>query len=420
MESKPKTGVKKQIGWGLIGQLTYVVGQFVVLSILARFASPVDVGRFALAGAIIMPIFAFFNLGLRFNQATDTERESTFAEYVVLRSLTTTLGYLLILGIGFFFVGDESTRWILIIFGAAKAVETFSDLFYGVFQREQKMVLVARSQIARSLISSLFFSGLLIGTNSVEIAFAGHLFSWLLVAFLFDYRKAKRVSASARRVVTIKSLIAITRQSLPLGYAGFLARLTASVPRLVIDSVMGLAALGYFTVVAYALQAGTTVIMAVSHSITSPLSRYSADGKDRAFRRLLFKIIGMFTALGLMMLPIAFYLGDLLIVLFFGEQYQGLNILFTLIMAVFIVNTWSNMLQTGLIAKREFANHAINRLLLLVLMIVFTLPSAFYGELEGVALAMALAYLGQAGFLYWLLFGNQNRSGREEKGVDCV
>lgn len=167
MESKPKTGVKKQIGWGLIGQLTYVVGQFVVLSILARFASPVDVGRFALAGAIIMPIFAFFNLGLRFNQATDTERESTFAEYVVLRSLTTTLGYLLILGIGFFFVGDESTRWILIIFGAAKAVETFSDLFYGVFQREQKMVLVARSQIARSLISSLFFSGLQIGRAHV-------------------------------------------------------------------------------------------------------------------------------------------------------------------------------------------------------------------------------------------------------------
>ncbi|MBT3046019.1 MAG: oligosaccharide flippase family protein [gamma proteobacterium symbiont of Ctena orbiculata] len=420
MGNKRQTGVKRQIGWGLIGQVTYVVGQFVVLSILARFASPVDVGRFALAGAIIMPVYAFFNLGLRFNQATDTEQESTFTEYLVLRSLTTLLGYLLILGIGFFIVSDESTRWILIIFGAAKAVETFSDLFYGVFQREQQMVLVARSQITRSLISSLLFSGLLIGMDSVEIAFAGHLFSWLLVAFLFDYRYAKRISTSADRAVTLKSLLGITRQSLPLGYAGFLARLTASVPRLVIDSVMGLAALGYFTVVAYALQAGTTVIMAVSHSITSPLSRYSAEGKDRAFRRLLFRIIGMFTALGLMMLPIAFYLGDFLIVLFFGDQYQGLNVLFTLIMIVFIVNTWSNILQTGVIAKREFANHAINRLLLLILMLVFTIPSAIYGELEGVALAMAFAYLGQAGFLYWLLFGSQGRSGNEEKGINCV
>jgi O-antigen/teichoic acid export membrane protein len=45
MDDKRKTGVKKEIGWGVIGQLTYVIGQFVVLSVLARFASPEDVGR---------------------------------------------------------------------------------------------------------------------------------------------------------------------------------------------------------------------------------------------------------------------------------------------------------------------------------------------------------------------------------------
>jgi O-antigen/teichoic acid export membrane protein len=409
MDDKRKTGVKKEIGWGVIGQLTYVIGQFVVLSVLARFASPEDVGRFALAGAIIMPIFAFFNLGLRFNQASSVEQEGCFSVFIGLRFLTTTIGYMLILGIGFFFVTDDLTRWLLFIFGAAKAVETFSDLFYGIFQREQKMVLVARSQIARSLISSLLFSGLLIGLKSVEVAFTGHFFSWLFVAVLFDYKNAKLASLVTERAVSFKSLFILARESLPLGYAGFLAMLNASVPRLVIESVMGLAALGYFTVVAYALQAGTTVVMAISHSITSPLTGYSAEGKYRAFRQLLIGISGLFTAIGLFIIPIIYYFGNYLIILLFGDQYKGLDNLFTLIIVVFIISAWSNILQTGLIARREFDNHAKNRLLLLLLMISFTLPGVFYGGLEGVAVAMAFAHAGQVILLYWLLFYSQGR-----------
>ncbi|MCU7873932.1 MAG: oligosaccharide flippase family protein [Candidatus Thiodiazotropha sp. (ex Lucinoma borealis)] len=420
MNIKRKTSVKRQIAWGVIGQLAYIVGQFVVLLVLARFASPEDVGRLALAGAVIMPVIAFFNLGLRFNQATNIEQVGTFVEFVGLRALTTTLGYLLILCVGFLLITDDSTRLILIIFGAAKAVETFSDLFYGVFQREQKMALVARSQVARSLFSSLLFAGLLIGTESVEIAFTGHLVSWLFVAVLFDYRNAKRISASTERPVSLMSLLAIARQSLPLGYAGFLSMLNTSVPRLVIESVMGLAALGYFTVVAYALQAGITVVLAISHSITSTLSRYSSEGNKQAFRHLLARIIGLFTALGTLILPIAYYFGDYLIVLIFGDKYQGLNVVFTLIIVVFIISTCSNILQTGVIARRDFVIHAKNRFLLLVLTIWFTIPGVYYGGLEGVSLAMAFAHAGQAIYLYWSLFGKRSQLRSFRKKIDSV
>ncbi|MES9827642.1 MAG: oligosaccharide flippase family protein [Candidatus Thiodiazotropha sp.] len=420
MEIKHKVDVKRQIVWGIVGQLTYIIGQFVVLSTLARFASPEDVGRFALSGAIIMPVFAFFNLGLRFNQATDMVQKSTLHEFIGLRVLTTTLGFLVILCVGLLLIDDDSTRLILIIFGMAKAVETFSDLFYGVFQLEKKMVLVARSQLSRSLLSSLLFYGLIIGTGSVEIAFTGHLVSWLLVAIIFDYRNAKRISTSTERTVSLKSMLVIARQSLPLGVAGFLTMLNASVPRLVIESAMGLAALGYFTVIAYALQAGITIVMAISHSITSTLAGYSEEGNKRAFMHLLTKIIALSTALGLIILPIAYYFGDYLIVLLFGEKYQDLNLIFTLIMVVLIVSTWSNILQIGVIARREFVNHAKNRLLLLILMLSFTIPGVFYGELEGVALGMTLAHAGQSIYLYWLLVGKHGHIGSIEKGISSA
>jgi O-antigen/teichoic acid export membrane protein len=104
----------------------------------------------------------------------------------------------------------------------------------------------------------------------------------------------------------------------------------------------------------------------------------------------------------------------------FGDQYQGLNNLFTLIIVVFIISAWSNILQTGLIARREFDSHAKNRLLLLMLMLVFTISGVFHGGVVGVALGMAFAHTGQVIFLYWLLFGNRAQSGSAKKGIDLV
>ena len=90
------------------------------------------------------------------------------------------------------------------------------------------MVLFAISMIARTIISSILFSGLLINTGSVVIAFTGYLFSWILVAGLFDYKMAKRISTIDQKTVTFQSIYLIARQSLPLGNAGFLSMSTIS------------------------------------------------------------------------------------------------------------------------------------------------------------------------------------------------
>ena len=109
-EHTPGSSLRKLVGWGVLGQLCYVLSQFLLLVALARFASIEDVGRFGLVGAIILPIYWFFNLGVRINQATDARDLHSFREFLVLRFLASCVAYGFIVGIAFVAVDPADTE----------------------------------------------------------------------------------------------------------------------------------------------------------------------------------------------------------------------------------------------------------------------------------------------------------------------
>ena len=54
-----RLSLRRLMGWSVVGQLVYTISQFALLTVLARFASVEDVGRFGLGSAIIVPICFF-------------------------------------------------------------------------------------------------------------------------------------------------------------------------------------------------------------------------------------------------------------------------------------------------------------------------------------------------------------------------
>ena len=156
----PPVRLRKLISWGLIGQATYILSQFIVLLALARLSTVEAVGAFGLASAISLPIVFFFNLGLRINWATDIEEEYNFSDFLMLRTIACLLSYALIIVLGMLFL-EGLTLSLLLVFGLAKTIELYNDFFYGVFQRVDAMRLVARSQMTRGILSSVGFGAVL-------------------------------------------------------------------------------------------------------------------------------------------------------------------------------------------------------------------------------------------------------------------
>jgi len=265
--------LRRLVGWGLLGQFAYVIGQFALLTALAQFATVEDLGRFSYASALIIPVYRFFNLGVRVNQATDAGSIYRFSEFFALRCVASSVAYVVILAMGFVLV-DAETRLIMLVFGAAKGVETFCELFYGSFQKADRIALSARSLALRGLGGAVGFTIVLALTGSLPWSYSALFVIWLAVAVLVDYPATRRlVTASGDTAPARWSQVwHLARSSLTLGVNALLAALQGSTPRFVINFVLGLAALGRFAVIAYAMQAATTVIMAIGQSIVARLA----------------------------------------------------------------------------------------------------------------------------------------------------
>lgn len=386
--------MRKLVGWGLVGQLSYVVSQFILLMALARFASVEEVGRFGFASAIIIPVFFFFNLGLRVNQATDITHRFNFSEFLVVRIVATILGCVIILGIAFVTL-DPATRLITLVFGAAKAAETFSDFFYGVFQRAERLEYVARSLTLRGFGSAILFAAILAGTGSTSLAFLANFVIWALVAVFVDYIPARRIAARDGDLgpVRLQSVMELTRSSLPLGVNQLLSALQGNLPRYIIGWMIGIAALGHFTVVSYAMQAILTVTTAIGQSISSRLAFYVSTGNRKAFLGFFHKFLLLVAGAGALGTLISYLIGGWLIETIFGPDYAGLGLLFALCILASTLRAAVIILQSGLFAFRDFDLNMILRAISIGLMFAACLIGAWAGGLIGICWGMSFAFL---------------------------
>ena len=80
--------VRRGFAWLAAGYASYMLCQWAMIIVLARWGTPEKVGQFGLALATTAPIVLFTGLGLRRILATDARSAYRFADYLGLRLVT--------------------------------------------------------------------------------------------------------------------------------------------------------------------------------------------------------------------------------------------------------------------------------------------------------------------------------------------
>lgn len=393
------------IGWSVVGQVIYILCQFAILILLARFSSVEDVGRFGLASAITAPVFFFFQLGLRFNQATDAANEFGFSDFFLLRFISTLASLLTIAVIGALTIGDSRTMSILMLFSLAKAVEMHSDLMYGVFQKNGRLRLVAESLIMRGIFSTTIFSLVLVFSGTPVYAFLAYFLVWLTVFLVFDLPRARRLEQGNYKRASFAELWRLARNSAPLGLSGLLANLSASIPRLIIGYTAGLEELGYFTSVAYVYQGANMLIQSINQAIIGRLAQYWTQGNLKAFRSVMLKLSAALSGAALLGALVLVPFGGDILAIVFGPDYRPYGSLLVLMIVALGFNIPMSIHQTGLMAQRRFTAQLVNRAIFAALVAVFSSAGIALFGLNGAALGLATSSLLQIPVVMYLLKG---------------
>ena len=355
--------------WVFAGNATYSFCQWMLVVALAKLGSPLMLGQFALGLAIASPVLTFTNLHLRAVQATDSRRQYRFSEYLGLRIMTTAAGWLVIVLIALAGNFDFRTAAIVMAVGLAKAMESFSDLFYGLFQQREEMRRTAISMILRGLLAVLILTTVLAVTKDVFWSAMALTATWGLVWATYDARWGRRMletqPPSSGQPLTgeddpLKPRFAAARQwsllrlALPLGVVMLLLALYANIPRYFIQHYMGEESLGAYSAMAYAMVAVTGVAEALGHSATPRLSRYFAGGQIARFRSLLMKLLGFGIALGAAAIATVSLGGSRILTLLYRPQYAEHTDVFVWLTVAAALTCVAWMLNFGLTAARHF------------------------------------------------------------------
>lgn len=321
--------------WALLANLTQAFFSWVLLFIIIRLGNKQDVGVFSYLQAILLPLQLFFTLKLRTIQCSDVNFISSDLEYHRVRRVSTFCFFMVSVAVLLFsgISGGLLYSGLALVF--SYAVYILRESYISILQRESKNNRFFFLNASSGLFSVPVFLFLYLVTESLLFSLiglaAGRFVSYIFVeGRVFLLRAPDASNALAGNAVRVGSVKRIVASAWPLGVAALLGSLFTSIPKVVIESQLGLESLADYSAVISLLVVYNLLISSFVQSALPNLAReYLVDRlKFNRKIRLAFSRIFLITAIiGFF----AYLFGESFLALLFGEDYRRLNKEFILV-----------------------------------------------------------------------------------------
>ncbi len=297
--------LRTNFAWTFIGNAVYAGSSWMMLVVLAKLGTPEIVGQFTLGIAITAPVIAFANLQLRQIQTTDAKNEYLFRDYFGLRLIMLVLALPVIAGIVFVSAYQLELSLTILVIGFGKAVDSISDVIYGLFQQHEQMRRISVSLIFKGSLSLIMLTLGQFLTHSVLWASVGWSLASVIVVIGYDLQGPtmilRRVPPTNDSLIPHFNLLVFRRLiwlALPLGITLLLQSLIVNIPRYFVESYSGEYNLGIFAAMLYIMAAGGTVISALGQAASPRMAKQYTAGKSEEFQSLLLKLVAISVLLG--------------------------------------------------------------------------------------------------------------------------
>ncbi|PZE20476.1 oligosaccharide flippase family protein [Paenibacillus xerothermodurans] len=394
--------LRRGISWTVLGNVLYSITQWITIAAIARLGSAGMVGQFTLGLAISAPIFIFSNLSLRLIQATDTERKYSFNDFLGLRLVSTAVAVLALVWIGK--TGDFSASTFEIIFWVSigKAVESVTDVYYGLFQQQERMDLISKSLIQKGLFSTLALIITMWVTKSLLVGVIAIAITRLILLALYDakngrviYQLLNSLATRVKPTFRLKTLYQLVMLALPMGLTTLLISLNANIPRYFLEDHAGIQQLGFFGAISYYMIVNSTLINALGQSASARLSKsYRTD--ITAYENLLMKLLLIGGSLGVCVLLMVMFCGPVILTLSYGEEYAQYQDTFLHLMIASAISNLAAVFNYGIAAARYFKTQVPIYVLMVCLTILLSHQLIPQRGLDGAALVLMSVYGIQA------------------------
>src|ERR1035437_10227571 len=348
---RPSTSLRSSFAWTLAGNGVYAAAQWAILSLAAKLGGSEMLGQYALAVALTTPLVMLSHLNLRAVLATDVDGRQPFGDYVAVRLGVSGLS---LVGIAILALvsGHSGLAAVILVTGLAQSSETVSDIYYGAMQRRDEMALIARSMIARGLVSVCAFGLTLYVVRDLVWALAAVAMG--RVALLLAYDRPRGAAGENLTRSALGAEVSILRTAMPLGVMLLLVSLNTNLPRYAIERFLGVGELGAFAAVASFMTVGSTAVNALGQATTPRLARHFSRRESRQFLRLTFLLAASMGGLGVAGVAVAAVFGATILGVAYRPEYAAHGGLLVGVMGAAIPSYMAAALGYAITAARAF------------------------------------------------------------------
>lgn len=349
---RPSTSLRSSFAWTLAGNVIYAASQWAALSLVAKLGGSEMLGQYALAVALTTPLVMLSHLNLRAVLSTDVDGRQPFGDYVAVRLGVSGLSLVGIAILALVSGHSRSLAAVILVTGLAQSSETVSDIYYGAMQRRDEMELIARSMIARGLVSVCAFGLVLYVFRDLVWALAAVAAG--RVALLLAYDRPRGTAGESLARSGLAAEVSILRTAIPLGVMLLLVSLNTNLPRYAIERYLGVSELGAFAAVASFMTVGSTVVNALGQAATPRLARHFSRRESRHFLRLTFLLAASVCALGVAGVVVAAAFGETILGVVYRPEYAAHGGLLIAVMGTAIPSYVAIALGYAITAARAF------------------------------------------------------------------
>ena len=183
---------KKNFIWNILGTGFNAFNSLFFMITVTRINGLDNAGIFTLAFSTACIIYVIGVYAGRIYQVTEPDKTITNKEYIINRIITTISMVVLVI---LFCLIKKYTLFkttIFILLTTYKALEAFSDVIYGILQKEEKLEIAGKSLFLKSLFSIIAFILVDILTNSMLLSIIAINIVSLILLIFYDFRNVKQ------------------------------------------------------------------------------------------------------------------------------------------------------------------------------------------------------------------------------------
>ncbi len=224
--------------WNTLAGLLNAGQSFIYLLAITRICGIDEAGVFSFAFANSNLFLCIGKYGMRKYQATDVKGEYCFEDYFFSRVITTSAMMIGIIVYTFLYGNSTIKVILLILLGCLKAIDSFDDVFLGLFQQKKRLDIGAKNSCVRNFSTIIIFILLLIVTKNIYWSFfIGDLCSLILLVVLFNISKTNVLSNISLKI-NWKTIMGLLVKNAPLVLGDFLSFYIMNAPKYAIDATL--------------------------------------------------------------------------------------------------------------------------------------------------------------------------------------